>query len=1095
MKKHVSLITFFLLLTVVSLAQKPSYNFKNIHISDGLVNSTIMTLFQDSYGFIWIATQNGVQRYDGKSFRSFTHSESDTTGLSSNFVLKFCEDSDGNIWLVTIAGLNKYDRKTDKIIKYNFRDTSLTKNNGPVITNIIRDNSQKNMFWLFEYHAGIIKLNISNDSTTVYPFEGKRPNPFIKLVPYAGNENKLLVGADGLYSFDKISGKYNKILKLEQNSTPPNNGVNGIVFDPANRDIVWLATGDFFGRGNLGGLIRYDLKTGWEKTFTPENRSDLPGRNLMSVCFDGNDKLWVGTRNNGVLLYDKKEDKFYDYKNNEYDRESFVTDNAVLSMLKDNSGTMWFGTWGDGISLLSPTLQKFSQYKHLPGRKNGLIDNNINTFAEDIDGNIWIGTNAGNLSKFNPHTRIFSNYFPEFIKSGGKSTQITYLYYDSRKNLWIGTYDDALYRFNPVTGTKIHYVKGPSKNEVTQKRITAITEFKKGEILISTYGGGLNIYNYSTNSFEHFTNNPKDSTSIPDNQIWLPFIGNDGNYYFSGNNNNSFYGFNPETKKFFKTNITDKLNTFTMPCKTSDGTVYINSIAAGLQEIKFGKELSLKTLYDINGNPIKNIQSIVADSYNNLWMGTDNGIIKFNPKTKVIVRYSTEDGLQGNVFNRMAAFKSTTGEMYIGGRNGFCVFHPEEIKNSSFVPPVVFTDFKLFQKSVGIGKSSVLKENIQLSKKIVLSHDQNDFSVSFAALDYSNPQKIQYKYILENHDKNWIDAGNRNIASYTNLDPGEYTLKVLATNSDGVWIKEAKQLSIIIYPPFWETTFAYIFYGLIFIVGVFTIDRVQRRRILAKEKNAAQIREANLRAQLAESESERKTKELEDARKLQLSMLPKELPQLPHLDIAVYMKTATEVGGDYYDFHVHSDGTLTVILGDATGHGMMSGMMVSIMKSLFMSDRTNKELKPFFENTSSSIKDMQLGRLMMALSCVQISSNKVKTTNAGMPPLLIYRSNSQKVEEVNINNMPLGAMKKVDYDVKEFDVEKGDTLLMMSDGFTELKNETQELYGYRRARNSFEDTGKSNPEEIIKHLKEEGIKWTNDKDPDDDVSFVVIKIK
>jgi serine phosphatase RsbU (regulator of sigma subunit) len=278
-------------------------------------------------------------------------------------------------------------------------------------------------------------------------------------------------------------------------------------------------------------------------------------------------------------------------------------------------------------------------------------------------------------------------------------------------------------------------------------------------------------------------------------------------------------------------------------------------------------------------------------------------------------------------------------------------------------------------------------------------------------------------------------------------------------------------------------------------VGVFTIDRVQRRRILAKEKNAAQIREANLRAQLAESESERKTKELEDARKLQLSMLPKELPQLPHLDIAVYMKTATEVGGDYYDFHVHSDGTLTVILGDATGHGMMSGMMVSIMKSLFMSDRTNKELKPFFENTSSSIKDMQLGRLMMALSCVQISSNKVKTTNAGMPPLLIYRSNSQKVEEVNINNMPLGAMKKVDYDVKEFDVEKGDTLLMMSDGFTELKNETQELYGYRRARNSFEDTGKSNPEEIIKHLKEEGIKWTNDKDPDDDVSFVVIKIK
>ena len=224
-------------------------------------------------------------------------------------------------------------------------------------------------------------------------------------------------------------------------------------------------------------------------------------------------------------------------------------------------------------------------------------------------------------------------------------------------------------------------------------------------------------------------------------------------------------------------------------------------------------------------------------------------------------------------------------------------------------------------------------------------------------------------------------------------------------------------------------------------------------------------------------------------------MLPKALPSVPHLDIAVFMKTATEVGGDYYDFHVHMDGTLTVILGDATGHGMMSGMMVSIMKSLFMSDRTNKELKPFFENANEAIKDMQLGRLMMALTCVQISNNKVVTTSAGMPPLFIYRNNSQTIEEVVINNMPLGAMKGNAYDIKEVKIERGDTLLLMSDGFAELRNENQEMYGYKRARNSFEESAKKEPEEIITFLRAEARSWSNDKEPDDDVTFVVIKVK
>ncbi len=242
-------------------------------------------------------------------------------------------------------------------------------------------------------------------------------------------------------------------------------------------------------------------------------------------------------------------------------------------------------------------------------------------------------------------------------------------------------------------------------------------------------------------------------------------------------------------------------------------------------------------------------------------------------------------------------------------------------------------------------------------------------------------------------------------------------------------------------------------------------------------------------------ENERKTKELEDARQLQLSMLPKELPQLPQLDIAVHMKTATEVGGDYYDFNVDINGTLTVIVGDATGHGMMSGMMVSIMKSFFISNKSNIELKQFFENANNSIKDMHLGRLMMACMGVQITSEKIIATNAGMPSLIYFRNKSQKAGEFVSHNFPLGGMKGTIYSLKEIRYEKGDTLLLMSDGFAELKNENNEQYGYNRIKEEFLSVALKSSDEIVEYLKNSALEWINGVEPDDDVTFVVIKIR
>jgi len=820
-------------------AQKPNYKFKSVSQPDGLMSSTVQTIFEDSFGFIWLGTQHGVQRYDGKTYKNFENARNDSTSLSHNSINGFYEDTDRNIWIATPNGLNIYNRETDKILRYKWQKRFLTEYGETSISRIIRDDSDPDIIWMTARGIGLVRLNTQNDSTMVYSSQTKNDRLFTWILPVPGKKNELLVGGASLFSFDKISGQFREMFGLEQNSEIPDNLINDAVIDPKNKNIIWLATGDYWGRGSLGGLIQYNLNTGSKIIFSPETRSqDMPDRHLLSLCFNGSDNLWIGTRTKGALLYNTKEDRFYNYQKNEFDEGSFITNNSVRSMLVDRSGTLWFGTWGDDISILSPAAQKFSHFKHLPMEKNALSDNYINTFAEDENGNIWIGTKAGGVSKFNPVKKTFENYFQEFSSSGNNPTEINYLFFDSRKNLWVATYSDALYRYDPVTGNKIHYKKGTSKKEVSQKRISTISEIKPGEILVTTYGGGLNIYSYETDSFRHYLHDPKDSTSIPDNQIWLPFPGDDGKYYFSGNSVAGLIQFDPATEKFSEILARSDLSSFMMPTETSDGRIYLNDVGIGLSELKFENNVPVKSVivHDLDGKGIINVESILVDSDDVLWLGTGNGLVEYDPDMKTVKRYDSDDGLQGYDFNRFAGFKSSTGEMYFGGKNGFSVFHPDGIKLSKYEPPIVFTDFKLFQESIPIGEESPLKQNILLLDELELDYNQNDFSISFAALDFSNPHKIEYKYILENHDDGWINVGHNNTASYTNMDPGRYTLKVLATNGDGIWNEQAQSIRIIINPPWWLTIWAYGFYILLVAAGVFGVDRFMRNRLIQQER-------------------------------------------------------------------------------------------------------------------------------------------------------------------------------------------------------------------------------------------------------------------
>ena len=767
-----------------------------------------------------------------------------------------------------------------------------------------------------------------------------------------------------------------------------------------------------------------------------------------------------------------------------------VTQSGIVTPYTDYSGLVWFSysytdlpayalTANVGINVWDgKKLRTITE-------KDGLASNITYKTFQDTKKRIWIPTSKGITM-----IREISNSDGEQILKLKNISDRDNKYYNTSNiletrngdiyswNNYVRSAQDNLieadYYFGKLVGESFVKIKSPFNDDDNSKKFQLfdLKEDNKGRLWL----------------FGLFSDNIKDITSVQskimlyDGKSWtkppaswnvpseqLHYVGNlkNGMYFLTVG---GFYVF--DGNDFV--NLSDSVNAnadfrilkgaSVAGTKTdiqAGGYLYIRLRGRGLV-IFDGTNLNFYTKK--NGLPSSNLSNPITDQIREtIYFSSPSGAIK----------------ISGNKFQTFYHDESVaSGGPYVSGMDGYG--NMVEFYNGVglYINKSEEKSYPLLISSVSISGQSHYYSFPQ-----ELPYSQNSFIFNYAALNFKDPKQTTYEHFLEGFDKGWSKASNLPFAEYQNLPFGKYTFKVHGVTSNGVKTNEVSY-SFKINPPIWRTWWAYLFYIITFGLALVGIRKFELER-----------RKENENKKFLQLENDRKTKELDEARQLQLSMLPKSLPSIPHLDIAVFMKTATEVGGDYYDFHVHMDGTLTVILGDATGHGMMSGMMVSIMKSLFMSDRTNKELKPFFENANEAIKDMQLGRLMMALTCIQISNNKIVTTNAGMPPLFIYRNNSQIIEEVVINNMPLGSMKGIVYDIKEIKIERGDTLLLMSDGFAELRNENHEVFGYKRARNSFEESATKDPEEIITHLRAESRSWTNDKDPDDDVTFVVIKVK
>jgi serine phosphatase RsbU (regulator of sigma subunit)/ligand-binding sensor domain-containing protein len=1024
----------------------------------------LFSLFEDEYNRFWLAGGSGVRMIDPATNKvnKINFFDSNKSEIKDSTTLRILSDQNGYLWFGCFTeGLYRYNPVTKESIHYKPNTNIMGSINGSQIISIYEDNF--GILWVGTMNSGLNKVDPKKEPLNIYQ------------LPSGIKENNI--------NTDRITA---------------------VAVDETNNDVIWMGT------GNLG-LIKYDR--GLNKFIQFKNKpgvlNSLSGNTVFSLTIGNDNNLWIGT-DSSLCKLDTRTNVFTRYLTENIG----LTYNSNINDIQiDATGRIYVAT-PHGVDLLIPGTDihrmvpslMTRQYRSelLSTMKSQLKENPIATIVE-------VGENQDLTKEFE-----LKKSTKTLVVCGGEGqidvskTPFDYGWIENADGKKVWAMDDMYKTFYLGGGTKNRILAGCIELEAGKYKLRYNSDVGH------SYGNwnvkapddsllyGIQISELDDNKYRQLSNDIKDEISkknyMPLESASSIFLSNKyENILWVGTTRSKLFRCNLKDnsyKEFLPDSIIDNSATNVVAdiLEDADGILWL-ATNKGLAEFNPSTE-KFNIYTDKDGLPTNSISAIQEDSYGNIWVSSIAGLTKIvrtpGEKKYTFINIDIADGLQGYSFTN-ASWKTKDGELFFGGFNGVNSFYSGMLNQTS--PDIVITDFKIGSQSITTAsEDSPLTDDINAVKNITLNFGQNDFSFEFAAVHFSRPQRNKIAYKLDGINDDWV-YDNRRFASFTNLSPGDYVFRLKGANGDGVWNEKEKIITITILPPWWRTTWAYILYGFVFVAGIFGIDRFQRRRLFKRAKETARMKETELRAQLAEAENARKSRELEEARSLQLSMLPKELPQLPNLDIAVYMKTATEVGGDYYDFQVGMDGTLTIVIGDATGHGLKAGTMVTATKSLFNTLGSNSDILLTFNEITRCIKQMQIHMLSMCLTMMKIQGNKMIMSAAGMPPALIYRKNTMAVEEVVLKGMPLGAVSDFPYQLRETNLDPGDTVLLLSDGLPELFDKNKEMFSYERVVQVFSKHAHKSPEEIIEGLKTAGSDWIEDAEPDDDVTFVVLKVK
>lgn len=822
---NIIIFILFLFFGTLSYSQEklpPKLKFNSIKVEDGLPNNIINSIVQDSLGFIWIGTNDGLCRYDGENYKIFRQTLNNQNSISNNFIQSLFVDSKGDLWIMTDQGLNKYDIKKDFFETYLTDNSNLSHNS---VTSI--QEKKKGEFYVGTYGRGI---DILKDGKFIFNFNINSENAISSNLISSlqiQNDSILWVGTydNGINKIDLHSKNVTK-LEYGNNAITTSEIINSIYLDTSN--YLWI--------GTKLGLTVYNTKTENFFKINKENCTSFLDNDILSIFEDNDGVIWLGTRNSGIIsgkrndiIQNKNTTIFNNYTPNNSNES--VTYRSISSFYQDKQSNIWIGTHLEGINIVNPRGEKIHLYNHFETEEVEINDQSIWGICEDSKNNIWLGTDGNSLLKFNPFTNKTESFvFNAANKNGISDSAIISSCFDSNGNLWIGTYAGGLNKLKPNSSNFKRYIKGKQNNQLNSNDIRVIYEDQKKRIWIGTNGGGLHLYKTETDDFEFINQvgwlDIRSITEDANGNLWLGTFGN------------GILSYNYEENRSTNYPIYDNINAhivFSLKF-SSQNDLWIGTRFKGL--IHFNIETQkINQFTQSDGLSNNTIQSIVVENSNHLWLSTNEGINSFNITTKKFDSFKNPSGVQTGPFNNNSGFLSKNGYIVFGGINGLNIFYPNDLKKDKDPLKIIFTNLKLFNETVEISNDFVetpLKQSISNTSEIILKYNQDVITIEYAALNFPSSKGINYEYILENYDNHWSKVGSLSSATYRNLAPGEYLFKVKVSDEAGNWNSQTKNLKITISPPFWLTIPAILIYIILISLLIFIIIRYYTNQIRLK---------------------------------------------------------------------------------------------------------------------------------------------------------------------------------------------------------------------------------------------------------------------
>ena len=1054
------IVSIFILFNFILLghnevkAQYPTdYSFESYKIKDGLSEAACFTVYQDHLGYVWVGTI-GLERFDGYVFKNYRASVFDSTAIPNGQKRIIKEDHHQNLWVGTQHVLSKLNRANDTWENYPLDNNNIT----------FRD------IWFSKDDKEIVVTSYDNG---LYVFD--RINKTWKQLSYGSNK------------FSKIA----EISDIE----------------------LLIATSD--------GLVIFNTKT---KKFTQsylETKSIATETNFKDFAQIDNTHWYVST-NKGIFIFNKKDGLKPAFLFQKGNNNSIMDNNVSAIYFNPQKQELWARIAPKGLDIIHIKTNTVTHLNNETYPDVNFIKNSISKIIEDKQGNIWMATNDG-LFKYNPtrkEIKTISDKEPYALKLPFTKTWGAYISPD--KHLWVAGsdhVDDGIYEIDVISKKLVKH--SPKTNGKLGSIWVLSEDAKQNMWLMNTFpiiNAGIEIFKKERNgkvfkSLGNSINLIKDKNNLG---LGQRYITQNKNYIFGGINsiqlvdsNGNFIGKpyaplaylrNERIYSFYHSNkgktyiLTEKrlllwnedLNTFKniapkidykdFTYKTvynffnlvvyKDSIAFISGYDYGLAEINL-KEQTKKNFTINDGMPTQLVYDLRIDPASNLWMSSDYGLIRYSIQKKQFKNLTPSEGAQGYEYNAFASFMTKEGDFIYSGQGGINYFNYKDVSDNVQKPNVIIQKITIKNKIVPI-------EAVKTDEPIEVKYDENILAIDFVAFNYKNTLQNKYKYMMVGYDNDWRESGSRHYTTYTNLPAGEYTFRVIASNNDGLWNEEGAYVKIKISPAPWFTWWAYTIYVLLLLSGIFLFIQYKQKQ----QKKAL--------------EDERKNNELAEAKALQERLLPKQNPIIERLDIATYLRTSTEIGGDYYDFFEQEDGSLYTICGDATGHGTPSGMLVSITKAGIIGLPQMPPNK-MLSDMNTVVKKVDLGILRMSLNIALLKGNQLTLSSAGMPPYFIYRANSQSTEEIMLSGIPLGSFKNVEYDQLTTEFNKGDILAIISDGLAEAPNASGALFDYPQIQSIITENSHMNAETLIKELMSQVDIWLAGAHNPDDITIVIIK--